>query len=301
MELADVTPTFEALRAAFAKVSQGGTGPDLAQCTELLAKLKKPVTVFALSGDQKKLLLARETLEIGALTSILSRDMAAFERYVTQLKTYYLDFATLLAPSARQQALQGLLLLHLLSDNRIGEFHTELEVIPAAAQESEHIRTAIELERYMMDGNYQVLINGKEKRPEYFSFFMDQLLETVRSKVAVAMEKSYSEMGAADAAKMLMLSSVKELEEFARQENERKADLEKSAAEENAAETKLATSWKAAELGDVTMDAKQKEVRWVMTGSVLKFQRPSEVKVMVSALDLIGNTIGYASNIERIV
>jgi len=65
----------------------------------------------------------------------LAHDTAAFERYVTQLKTYYVDYATFLPKSARAQAVQGLYLLHLLSTDRIGEFHTELEVIPVAEQE----------------------------------------------------------------------------------------------------------------------------------------------------------------------
>ena len=55
-------------------------------------------------------------------------DVPAFERYVTQLKTYYVDYQTFLPKSTRTQAVQGLYLLHLLSVDRIGEFHTELEV-----------------------------------------------------------------------------------------------------------------------------------------------------------------------------
>ena len=51
-------------------------------------------------------------------------------------------------------------------------------------------------------------------------------METVRSKVATAMEKSYSEFSAKEAAKMLMLSSVADLAEFAKHENERKAQRE---------------------------------------------------------------------------
>merc|ERR1711924_264509 len=63
---------------------------------------------------------------------------------------------------------------------------------PGGRAGAEHIRTAIEFERHMMDGNYAYLTQNV-KRPQYFSFFMDQLMETVRSKVAIAMEKSYTE------------------------------------------------------------------------------------------------------------
>ena len=43
-----------------------------------------------LSKDE--LLLAREVLEIGAFCSIARKDIPSFERYMAQLKCYYLDF-----------------------------------------------------------------------------------------------------------------------------------------------------------------------------------------------------------------
>jgi len=248
-------------------------------------------------GEPNKLLLARETLEIGALTSILTHDVPAFERYVTQLKTYYVDYQTFLPKSTRTQAVQGLYLLHLLSVDRIGEFHTELEVIPVADHEAEHIRTAIEFERHMMDGNYAILTQNV-KRPQYFSFFMDQLMETVRSKVATAMEKSYSEFSAKEAAKMLMLSSVADLAEFAKHENERKAQREAAAAEDETVAVKAALDWKneGAELSSLPT-----EVRWEVAGDTLKFNKPAVVAAKVPSLDLISNAVGYATNLERIV
>jgi 26S proteasome regulatory subunit N12 len=297
MELGEATSVFETLRQTFSRVAEGSAGQELTACTELLAKLKKTVSVYSICNEPNKLLLARETLEIGALTSILTHDVPAFERYVTQLKTYYVDYQTFLPKSTRTQAVQGLYLLHLLSVDRIGEFHTELEVIPVADHEAEHIRTAIEFERHMMDGNYAILTQNV-KRPQYFSFFMDQLMETVRSKVATAMEKSYSEFSAKEAAKMLMLSSVADLAEFAKHENERKAQREAAAAEDETVAVKAALDWKneGAELSSLPT-----EVRWEVAGDTLKFNKPAVVAAKVPSLDLISNAVGYATNLERIV
>jgi hypothetical protein len=72
-------------------------------------------------------LLAREILEHAALFSIKARDTAAFERFIAQLKSYYFDEHAL-PRSQREYLLLGLNLLNLLSQNRIAEFHVELEV-----------------------------------------------------------------------------------------------------------------------------------------------------------------------------
>ena len=49
--------------------------------------------------EAPQLLLARETLEIGVLVSIMSADSAAFERYITQLQLFYQDGSTPFASS----------------------------------------------------------------------------------------------------------------------------------------------------------------------------------------------------------
>jgi len=149
----------------------------------------------------------------------------------------------------------------------------------------------------MMDGNYAYLTQNV-KRPQYFSFFMDQLMETVRSKVAIAMEKSYTEFSTKDATRMLMLSSVADLSEFAKHENERKAQREAAAAEDETTAVKAALEWKneGAELAAVPT-----EVRWEVMGDKLKFTKPAAVAAKVPSLDLISNAVGYATNLERIV
>jgi hypothetical protein len=69
-------------------------------------------------------------LELAVYLSIKQGDEAAFERNYSQLRVYYSDARGLLAPSGQEAALSGLNLLRLLVQNRIAEFHTELEVVP---------------------------------------------------------------------------------------------------------------------------------------------------------------------------
>ena len=86
--------------------------------------------------QQQELVVAREVLEYGALLSIKAMDIPSFERYVAQLKVYYTDCAAHLPESERQYPILGLNLLRLLAQNRIAEFHTELEQVPMALQQS---------------------------------------------------------------------------------------------------------------------------------------------------------------------
>lgn len=65
------------------------------------------------------------------LLSIRQADEAAFERNFQQLRVYYSDARPLLPPSTQEAQLLSLNLLRLLVQNRIAEFHTELELLPA--------------------------------------------------------------------------------------------------------------------------------------------------------------------------
>lgn len=123
----------------------------LDKCRELLDQLKLLLTKLSFlptTNDFTKqdLIISRDCLEIGAQISVASRDIPAFERYMSQLKTYYFDFRWVLyetiwktilivmfcfpvssddlPESAFKYQLLGLNLLCLLSQNRVAEFHT---------------------------------------------------------------------------------------------------------------------------------------------------------------------------------
>ena len=63
-------------------------------------------------------MIARDILETGALYSVASEDIPGFERYLAQLKSYYLDYKIDLPESPYKYQLLGLNLLSLLSQNR---------------------------------------------------------------------------------------------------------------------------------------------------------------------------------------
>lgn len=81
--------------------------------------------------------------------------------------------------SANKYQLLGLNLLFLLSQNRVSEFHTELELLPQEIiQTNEFIRHPLALEQYFMEGCYNKIFRAKVqqshkfKQSNYFSFFI---------------------------------------------------------------------------------------------------------------------------------
>lgn len=146
--------------------------------------------------DPRKLLLARSTLEIGALLSIEKQDIQAFERYVAQLKCYYFDYAGLLTESACKFQILGLNLLNLLAQNRLAEFHTELELLSVEEQKNVYIKHPVSLEQFLMEGSYHKVFLSKGNVPaKNYNFFIDSLINTIRDEIASCAERAYTQVG----------------------------------------------------------------------------------------------------------
>ncbi|KAG8302002.1 26S proteasome non-ATPase regulatory subunit 8 [Homalodisca vitripennis] len=157
-----------------------------------------------------------DILEIGAQYSIAVRDIPSFERYMAQLKCYYLDYRDQLPESSFKYQLLGLNLLLLLSQNRVAEFHTELELLPAdQIQSNVYIRHPLSLEQYLMEGNYNKIFLAKGNVPaESYNFFIDILLETVRDEIATCLEKAYRKISAHEATRMLNLPNQTAIKDY---------------------------------------------------------------------------------------
>lgn len=167
-----------------------------------------------------------DILEIGAQWSVAAKDIPSFERYMAQLKCYYFDYKNSLPESTFKYQLLGLNLLCLLSQNRVAEFHTELELLPAdTIQTNIYIRHPLGLEQCLMEGSYNKIFLAKGNVPAAsYTFFIDILLNTVRDEIGACMESSYDKVTTKDASRMLNLTSPKDTLEFALKKNWTLAD-----------------------------------------------------------------------------
>nr|CCC95955.1 unnamed protein product [Trypanosoma congolense IL3000] len=155
--------------------------------------------------------LTREVLEHAVLVSARQKDLESFELYFHQLNVYYRDIkATELSESPLYCLVLGLNLVRLLVGNRIAEFHSELEKISNHMHGTNaYIRFAVLLERYLMEGSYNKLLNSRYQAPsnEYIPV-VEMLVSTVRREVAGCIPRSYATLSFDRAQKILMMDSV---------------------------------------------------------------------------------------------
>lgn len=196
---------------------------DLEKVGKLLSGMKMALIQFSFlptsssKPSPQELLLARDALEIGVQWSILKKDIPSFERYMAQLKPYYLDYKGTLEESAYMFQLLGLNLLSLLAQNRLAEFHTELELLPAKElQNNVYIKHSVSLEQYLMEGNYNKVFLARGNVPaDNYHFFMNILLDTLRDEIAACTEKAYQCISLPEASRILYFESEKDMRAFA--------------------------------------------------------------------------------------
>ena len=150
--------------------------------------------------------------------------------------------------------------------NRIAEFHVELELLPPAAQRDAFIRHPIELEQCLMEGSARKLLglSARQAVPaETYTYFMEQLMRTLHEEVASCAEKAYTALARPAARQVLMLASDAELDALV-----------------------AARGW-AVRDGSVVFQARERP-------------EPCAAKDIPS-MQVITQTLGYAKELERIV
>ncbi|XP_042010834.1 26S proteasome non-ATPase regulatory subunit 8 homolog A-like [Salvia splendens] len=261
----EVSQLFERFKAAILR-------KDFDICTKLLFQLKIALTGFKslpplfekTPNAVRELTLARDIYEHAVILSVKIEDQDAFERDFCQLKPYYTDAASRLPPSPQEYPILGLNLLRLLVQNRIAEFHTELELLSASALENPCIKHAVELEQSFMEGAYNRVLTARQAVPhETYVYFMDLLAKTVRDEIAGCSEKAYDSLSVNDARQMLLYSSDKEVVEYIKEEHP----------------------------------------EWEVKNGFVFFRRAKESVTCkeIPSLQLINQTLSYARELERIV
>jgi len=205
--------------------------------------------------------------------SIKAREISSFERHVAKAKTLYNDYSTIpsdgrlvsMPKSERQNLILGLNLLFLLSQNRMAEFHTELELIPLEMHTTIFIKHPVRLEQYLMEGSFNKVVAAQREVPaDSYHFFMDILIETVRDEIADCCERAYPQLFLKDAQSMLMCSSAAQLESY--------------------------------------INARDPERVWSMQSGKVVFNSPEfDSSSQVPSEQLIVRTLEYAKELERIV
>eukprot|EP00956_Cyclotella_meneghiniana_P036975 scaffold133364_cov69-Cyclotella_meneghiniana.AAC.4 len=245
------------------QLSQQLKSSDFDGGTETLTQLK----IWMLSlppTPSPSTILAASALELGVLLSVASDDFDAFSRNISQLQPYYAQLAVTGEKTQRKCHILGLNLMHLLVENRLSEFHAELELLSEEEAGTPYVSFPITLERQLMVGSYDEVLNAGSNVPDpSYGVFMENLLETVRDSIAECVEVSYKYMKLGDAVTMMKFGSTEELLEYVK---ERRED-------------------------------------WLVERDMITFQPPPVMGKAedIPSMKLIGQSLSYATELERIV
>ncbi|SCL98344.1 26S proteasome regulatory subunit RPN12, putative [Plasmodium chabaudi chabaudi] len=255
-------------------------GGDIIKYKELLKKLKQ-VLIHLPSADPllpickknvNELYLAREILEKGVIISVMDNDIKSFTIYMAQLFIYYFDFKNVLQKSAKQNAILGVYLLHLLSSNSIGDFHMTLEIISIEDQNDPYIKYVLELEQHIMDGYFHYILTKKDDIPLYlYSIFMDRLYDTIKYKLADCIFSSSNSISLLYTCELLKLKDENELYQFITEYNE----IKTAQGEDN--------------------------LIWEIKDNKIYFKNQIEHAQELPSIEIMNNIIGYATELEKIV
>lgn len=139
-----------------------------------------------------------------------------FERNFSLLEPYYTELRSSVDPSPREHMLLGLNLLRLLVQNRVSDFHVELEKLSPQAHSSEAVQKVIDIEQALLEGAYKQILDARVSVPDQtFGYFMDLLLKTIREEIASCCEAAYDSISMDGARKLLMFETEAELKPFA--------------------------------------------------------------------------------------
>lgn len=121
--------------------------------------------------------------------------------------------------STHRAALTGLQLLHLLSRNEVGRFHTVLETLSASGSkllQDRLVQYPIELERHLMEGSYSKVWAARNDPPlPEFAVFLDDVKASIRREIAACAERAYPSLPVEDAATLLFFDKKQDLLAFA--------------------------------------------------------------------------------------
>jgi len=192
---------------------------DVVEGLETLSRLK--IALLESPPSVETTTIACQALEVGVLLTVLDGNLDAFARNMAQLKPHYAAAAAAASGTdnnntttqARKCHILGLNLMYLLVDNRLSEFHSQLELLEESEATNPLITFPIELERQLMVGLYDQVLAATVPDPT-FQFFVDHLLQTVRDSIADCMEVSYKEMTLESAKTMMKFTTLQELLEY---------------------------------------------------------------------------------------
>lgn len=136
-----------------------------------------------------------------------------------------------------------------------------------------YLKFVISIEQSLTLGNYKEVLNCKNKAPhEFFSVWLERILETIRTEIARSAEKAYSSVKKKDAIELFHLNA-------------------------EGSETKALTNF----FKKQEKSGLENGVVWRIENDSLYFDSVGKKGQHINAEELMCNTLQYAHELERII
>lgn len=150
-------------------------------------------------------------------------DVETFTRVYSTLSPYYTTNSVSNTPDRAKVI--GLNLLRLLVLNDLSQFHSELERIPSSLTNHTLVKFALQLEQFLMEGNFSQFFDVVKKTPsKEYSVFVSPLVTSARKEILKCVAASYDSVEVDAVRKMLGLAQTQQAEALLR-EHESTVDI----------------------------------------------------------------------------
>lgn len=167
------------------------------------------------SNSIEERLIAKEFYEQAAVLSINVNDKDLFQRNIASLKMYYNNATATATVSEMKITVIGLYLLFLLIENRLSDFHCELELLTGTELKHPAIAFCTQLDQHLMVGSYDQVMSAAANPPiPHYHFFLKSLLETVRINITECLAASSTSINVQSATNILMFNSMDETKQY---------------------------------------------------------------------------------------
>lgn len=195
-------------------------GNDPTKCYQMAQNLRAQLLLQPATQNNNSLL--SQILEISALLALSHGDFSHFDIFAAQLRSIYFADASFLQTASNAPLLIGLMLMRLLTDNKIAEFHMLLERIQnwSFVHSNQFISFPVALEQSLMEGSFRNVLQSVSNAPSpYISSFTGIIAQAVRETIATSCESSFQTLSLQDLGKLLFFSTIEEVKQFALSRN----------------------------------------------------------------------------------
>eukprot|EP01017_Pseudomicrothorax_dubius_P039984 TRINITY_DN6205_c0_g1_i2.p1 TRINITY_DN6205_c0_g1~~TRINITY_DN6205_c0_g1_i2.p1 ORF type:complete len:290 (-),score=96.72 TRINITY_DN6205_c0_g1_i2:105-926(-) len=244
----------------------GNAQANKAAIETLVTELKVDFVKSGLQSQAGSVDLYRRFNELLVFAALEANNIDEFLNALSRLKGIYAASTT---QSQHYYLVTALELLYNLSNNRMTEFHSALELLRPDDLSNNLIDYVVKLERAFQIGSYGDVLRARDNLPSpYFKPFMARINSAIAFEISRSLERAYQSLDLADAKKIYKVQNDDDLQAIIR---------------------------------DGQASAEENGYQWTLQGNQLSFRPLEQDRKGYDSKAVIGKMLEYTQELEKIV